>query len=276
MAWQCRQLGESNLADILINQILTGVPQDEQVFTTLSVLEYLVQTGEHDRAEALLQTLLSNPLYSRSPMLWRLAARVASDGGRLARSISHLERAMDLEFESLPESYNVEQVRTNFEELFARYRELAQIVAAPQSTGSLGLVTRAVAAADRWRSLDTDVTAACQNAATVLSELGEEDLAWDYLTTPLALRPNEATAWLDLAQTLGNEGKLELAERAYQAAFDAEPTNAQLLWDHAQLLEQAGRGKQARGIYRRIAEGEWQPRFESLKRRAELIKARDD
>ncbi len=275
LAWQCRQLDEVSLGDILINQVLTGVPDDEQLGTTLGALEYLVSAGQHDRADALLKSLLSSQPYADSPALWRLAAVVASDGGRLARSISHLERAMDLEYENLPKRYNVEQVRQHYGELFARYHELAEIVAQSKSDVPVGLVARAIKVADRWRSLDTDVTAACNDAASVLSELGMDDLAWDYLTTPLAMKPNEATAWLNLAQTLRNDGDFELADRAYATAFEAEPTNAQILWDHAQLLEQTGRSKEARTIYRRIANGQWQPRFNPIKRRAERIKSRD-
>jgi tetratricopeptide (TPR) repeat protein len=273
LAWQCRQLGEASLGDILIDQVLTGVPEDEQLGTTLAALEYLVAAGKHDRAEALLKPILSSQLYADSPTLWRLASRVANDSGRLARSVSHLERAMELEYEGLPKSYNVEQVRQRYRQLFASYHELAQIVAESNSDVPLGLVARAVKAADRWRWLDTDVTSACNDAASVLSELGKDDLAWDYLTTPLAMKPNEATAWLNLAETLRNEGNFELADRAYATAFEAEPTNAQILWDHAQLLEQTGRSKEARTFYRRIADNEWQPRFNQIKRRAERIKA---
>ena len=119
------------------------------------------------------------------------------------------------------------------------------------------------------------MTAACNEAARVLGELGEDDLAWDYLTTPLASKPNEAAGWLHLAQTLRGDGRFDLAVRAYETAFETEPTNAQILWDHAQLLEQAGRGQQARALYRQIANNEWQPRFDHLKRQAQQIRARD-
>ena len=273
LAWQCRQLGEASLGDILIDQVLTGVPEDEQLGTTLAALEYLVAAGKHDRADALLKQLLSSELYAGSSPLWRLASCVAHDGGRLARSVSYLELAMELEYESLPKSYDVEPVRQRYRQLFARYRELAQIVAESNSDVPLDLVGRAIKAADRWRWLDTDVTAACHDAVRVLSELGKDDLAWDYLTTPLAMKPNEATAWLNLAETLRNDGNMELADRAYTAAFEAEPTNAQILWDHAQLFEQTGRSREARGFYRRIAHNEWQPRFNHIKRRAERITA---
>jgi tetratricopeptide (TPR) repeat protein len=130
------------------------------------------------------------------------------------------------------------------------------------------LIGGVVRAADRWRSLDTDSTAACQSAARVLSLLGAEELAWDYLTTPLSAKPNESAPWLLLSQTLVQQGDLTLADRAYAAACEAEPTNAQLLWDRAELLGQAGRREAAEELRRQIAEGTWQPRFQALQQRA--------
>ena len=64
------------------------------------------------------------------------------------------------------------------------------------------------------------------------------------------------------------QGDLELADRAYAATCDAEPTNAQYLWDRAACLRQAGRLEEARKLYRRIADGSWQPRFAGIQRDA--------
>jgi tetratricopeptide (TPR) repeat protein len=98
--------------------------------------------------------------------------------------------------------------------------------------------------------------------------LGERELAWDYLTTPVALRPGESDVWINLAATLQKQGERELADRAWQAAFERESSNPQLLWDRADNLRQAGRLDRARELYRQIAEGDWQPRFASLKTQA--------
>ncbi len=91
---------------------------------------------------------------------------------------------------------------------------------------------------------------------------------WDYLTTPVALRPNEAEPWAELGRTLARQGELLLADRAYAAAFEAEPTNAQLLWDRARNLAQAGQAHEAENLYRRLTEGTWQPRFGPLRDQA--------
>jgi tetratricopeptide (TPR) repeat protein len=98
--------------------------------------------------------------------------------------------------------------------------------------------------------------------------LGDRDLVWDYLTTPVALHPAEAEPWRDLAQTLSRKGDLELADRAYQAAFEAEPTNAQILWDRARNLRQAGKTIEAQKIYRQLADGKWSPQFQWVQAQA--------
>jgi len=63
---------------------------------------------------------------------------------------------------------------------------------------------------------------------------------------------------------------LELADRAYLSAFETEPTNAQILWDRAQNLRQAGKTTAARTVLTQIAEGTWQPRFQGLQSQAKL------
>jgi thioredoxin-like negative regulator of GroEL len=71
-----------------------------------------------------------------------------------------------------------------------------------------------------------------------------------------------------LAQSLNREGNFALADQAYAAAFEAEPTNAQVLWDRAQNLQQAGRHAEAQKVLRQLAEGDWQPRFGWVKSQA--------
>ena len=120
-----------------------------------------------------------------------------------------------------------------------------------------------------WITSDaSDATDACHGAAAVLLALREHDLAWEYLTTPISRRPNEAAPWLTLAQTLQQRGDVELADKALAAAFAAEPTNAQTLWDRAQLLRHCGRSAEARGLLKQLAEGTWQPRFAWLQTQA--------
>ena len=85
----------------------------------------------------------------------------------------------------------------------------------------------------------------------------------------LASKPNEATAWLKLAKNLAGKKQISLAIRAYEEAFAAEQTNPDILWQQAELLEKQGDRGEAQRLYRQIAAGRWQPRFQSVQRRAE-------
>jgi Tfp pilus assembly protein PilF len=129
-------------------------------------------------------------------------------------------------------------------------------------------LAKVVKAADRWRSLDPDNVEVCQLAARILQIVGAKELAWDYVTTPIGMKPNEAAPWLGLANSLRQEAEFELADRAYSMAYGAEPTNADILWNRAQNLQQFGKLDQARTLYRQIADGTWQPRFQGIVQQA--------
>jgi tetratricopeptide (TPR) repeat protein len=125
--------------------------------------------------------------------------------------------------------------------------------------------------ADRRREIEQDPSMACRQAATLLRRIGQHEAAWDYLTTPLALRPGEAEPWVNLAEALKAQGADDMADRAYAAAFDVEGSNPQHLWDRAQLAQQHGRFAEARQFYRQIAEGTWPPQHAGLKQQARAI-----
>jgi tetratricopeptide (TPR) repeat protein len=159
---------------------------------------------------------------------------------------------------------DLETIRTANSTLLEHYQKLADALVALKLAPPPDFLSRVIRAADRWRAVDNDPTAACQAAAQVLKRLGDRELAWDYLTTPVGLRPNEAGPWASLATMLGKQGELVLADRAYRAASEAEPTDGQLVWDRAQNLKQMGKQQEAQQLVRRIAEGSWQPRFQGL------------
>src|SRR6185312_10025630 len=110
---------------------------------------------------------------------------------------------------------NVQAIREDYGSLLARYQQLADAITTLQNEAPKDFTARVVRAADRWRALDPDATGACQSAARVLYRLGNQELAWDYLTTPLAEHSNEAGPWATLALALRQQGDFELADRAY-------------------------------------------------------------
>ena len=219
-------------------------------------------------ALALARLVMESTIASAPPAsvsIWRAAAQVASKRGRTASAVKRLDRAMDIEYRRLPEKVNVRVVRAAYGRLMGEYEKLCRATATLEHKPPKTLLAGIIRTADRWRALDADPT---QSAAKALRSLGASELAWDYLTTPLAGKPKESGPWVSLAGTLAGDGDAELADRAYATAFEIEPTNARILWDRARLLSRHGKAKQARRFYRQIAEGTWQPKHQSLKQQA--------
>ncbi len=268
LAWQVHHLGDPTLAEEVFKRAYGQQVNEKSLVATLAAVEYLWHSGQHARADRTLRPLLQNPRYARWPALWRLASTVAEKQGMTARALGYTERAMEIEYEHLPEMVNVRAVRHAYGGLLRSYGQLANTIATLHTEPPEELLGRVIRVADRWRSLDTDPTAACHAAAKIFGDLGAADLAWDYLTTPLAAKPNEAAPWQNLAKMLRQQAQFDLADRAYALAFEAEPQNVQILWDRAQVLLETGRRDRADHLLRRIADGDWQPEFNTLKSQA--------
>jgi tetratricopeptide (TPR) repeat protein len=265
---QVAQVGDGPLAEELCEFAVESASKDERPLIALAGVQFLASAGQHARAAAQLEPLLKDKRLGQAPGLWRLAADLAARRKLPGRVVAYLEKALDLEYRDLPEVVNLEQVRGDYAALLMQYRQLANALTLLETEPARDFVAKVVRAADRWRALDPDATAACQAAGRILRTLGEKELAWDYLTTPVGQKPNESGPWASLAQVLRNDGEFDLADRAYATAFAAEQTNAQLLWDRAENLRQAGRWEAARRVYRQLADGTWQDRFAGLKQQA--------
>jgi tetratricopeptide (TPR) repeat protein len=270
LAWQCWQLEDRPLADHLLSTALEGTPEKERVALTLAGIRFYQNTGQLARADGLLQKLEADPKLAGSAGLWRLGAGLAEGRDMQARALFCLEKALEAEYQQMPEVIDLKHVRADYRKLLEHYQGLAGAMVALEVKPKPEFLAKVVRAADRWRALDREDTSACQLAGHILRTLGDRDLSWDYLTTPVGLRPNESEPWVDLAKSLSRQGDLDLADRAFAAAFSAEPTNAQILWDRAESLRQAGKTLAARKLFRQIAEGQWQPRFQGLKAEARL------
>jgi tetratricopeptide (TPR) repeat protein len=271
LAWQCWQLDDTPQANQLLGLALDDI-QDakERDGMKLAAVLFYRQTKQLPQADQLLAQLLDDPKLAQKPGLWRLAGKIASERKMTARSMECLEKALDLEYKDLPEVINLKQVRQDYGELLNHYESLAQSLVALKVAPPEGFVGKVIKAADRWRALDPGSTQACNTTASILRTLGQNDLGWDYLTTPVAMQPNTPEPWLALASNLKLSGESTLAELAYKAAFEAEPTNAQTLWDRAENLQQAGKAAQAQTLYRQIAEGHWGPQYAGLVAQAKL------
>jgi ferric-dicitrate binding protein FerR (iron transport regulator) len=269
MARQCWDLDDQPLAGQLLATALDGIADaDERSALAVAAFLFMRETGQLPEADRLLQTLLADARLARRSVLWRLGHELAQQRDMPARAIECLEKALALEAEHPPEVIDLEATRKDYGALLAHYQGLADAMVALKLATPPDFLSRVIRAADRWRAVDNDPAAACKAAANVLKRLGDRALAWDYLTTPVGLRPNESGPWWGLAATLGKQGDLELADRAYRAAAEAEPTDPQILWDRAQNLKQMGKQQDAHQLVTRIAAGTWQPRFQGLQAQA--------
>jgi tetratricopeptide (TPR) repeat protein len=274
LAWQCHQLGDTALADVLLGLALKDVPADEKPTTLLAATHFLQQTGRYDRAEQLVRELLSDERLTQSASLWRLAGTIADNRGDTVRGIDCLEKALDIEFAYLPEVFNVQPIRNDYGRLLNHYEWLANAATTLKVSSPPDLFARVVKAADRWRTLDPESDHVCDRVAKIIRTVGGDgsaELAWDYATTPLAQRPNESAPWLALANTMRQEGRTTLTDKCYDMAYQAEPTNAQILWDRAQHLMQQGKTADGHALLKQITNGTWQPRFDSVKAQARQV-----
>jgi ferric-dicitrate binding protein FerR (iron transport regulator) len=269
LARQCWQIGDAaasqRVYDVLHDHLAAG---KDHIPLMEAVLDFLEETGQLAAADTLLQGFLGTPSSAKDPRVLRRAYQLAGKRNMPRRELEYLEQLLEQEFEKLPEIVDLTAIRKEYEDLLRRYENQAKAVQ------SLGLVlpgdfqAKVIRVADRWRALDRDSDDPCNLAARILQTLGDRESAWDYLTTPIAGRPNESRPWANLAATLAQEGEWSLAENAYAAACQADPTNAQVLWDRAHNLTQAGRLTQAAPLYRRLADGPWAPEYRGLQEQA--------
>ncbi len=267
LAYQAQQTLDSGLTDELLTLACSAASDTDPGFD-LAAISCMWRTKRLGRAEILLQKLLAKEPFAQQADMWRLAARLAQERGQTGKVVACLDRALDLDFYQLPQLVNLEEVRQDYRALLEKQEALAVALGTLGVEPQKELVAGVIRNADRWRSLDPDNAAPCQLAARVLNVLGAKELAWDYLTTPIGQKPNEADPWLELARQLRDNDQFEMAAKAFAQAFAAEPTNAQILWDGADNLQRQGKTGQARQLYRQIAEGSWQPRFQLLQQQA--------
>ena len=269
MARQCWQLGDQPSANRLLSTALDVITDEkERQPMTLAAIDFLMETGQWAQADELVQKLLADPKLANKPGLWRLAVTLAEKRDMKARQMECLERALDAEYQNLPDVINLETVRGEYGKLLSHYENLSEAMVTLKMKPAPDFLAKVIRTADRWRALDSDASTPCDTAARILQTLGDRNLGWDYMTTPIAVRPNEAEPWVGLAQNLSRKGEVELADRAYAAAFEAEPTDAQILWDRAQNLQQSGKRVEAQKLFRQLADTDWQPRFQWLKSQA--------
>ncbi len=263
LAKQMEQLGDEALSDEILTTILAKADAKERNALTLVSIQFQTQRQNFVQADRLLQKVLEDKDLAKRPELWHWRSEMTKRYGQTAASIACLETALDLEYADLPELVDLERVRGEYRTLLNHYQTVAESLASLKSEMPRTLLAKVIRSTDRWRLLDGDSAEPCMLAGKIFHTLGQHELAWDYWYAPLPidLHPAESKPWLDLAETLIGQGDLQKADRALAMAFEAEPTNPDLLWKRAQNLVRQGQAGRARALYRQIADGQWQERF---------------
>gem|GEM_PF-2918217 len=238
-----------------------SLSRETQGLETLAAVSYLWRTQQRSRAEAMLDALLANDRYEKSPLLWRLAGRMAEAQGRPARAAECLDRALALQFEHRPKEVDLGVFRTDYGELLGLFCKAAEETPGSDAALPDRLISRIVSSADRWRSVDPQSGEVCRLAGAALARCGAIDLAWDYVTSPLATDEQTSLNWSALGATYHRQGQYELADRAYELACADDPANAELLWNRARVLIEANRRNEARGLLETLAAGSWKPEY---------------
>jgi tetratricopeptide (TPR) repeat protein len=277
LTMDCWSVGDRELAEELRRAVIDGSasanarwsptpPQGERGREVL-----LAELSWHfDRSlegVVLLDRLCADDRFAGSPTIWRLTATLADQGGDSRRAAECREHAIALDIAHSGDRINLTAIRDEFRKLFESYQHWAEqcrtdVRQRPDVT------RRVLVAADQWRVIEPDDSTVCQTAARVLRSLGEMDAAWEYLTTPIADKPGESSAWLPVARVLGEFGEVDRARQAFDSAFVLEPTNADILWEHAVFAGKHHRETERRELLRRIAHGDWQPRFQNTQQLA--------
>ncbi len=271
LALNCAVIAEHDTARRLLDLGIKNAKLSERPDLLLVGLQCLITTDDWGRAEDFVRRLVNYRNAREDAALWRTASQIATALGNDDESLRRLEQAMRLEFASLPDTVNVESLRADYNRLFDRFATFVDKSLAEGNALPKDLIERVTQATDAWRSVDPDPTVACQRAAKLLQLIGLYDDAWDYWTTPLVNTANRSAAWTTLATALAETNQIHRASQAWNEAFAAEPTNPELLWNHASLLRNHSQPERARKLLTQIMNGKWQPRFANYKSKAKSL-----
>ncbi|MDA1251873.1 MAG: VIT domain-containing protein [Planctomycetota bacterium] len=269
LAEQCRSLEEAELANSLYLDALKELKPVEDPRRLQLIYGFVRRASDWKRADEYLRVLLKDENFAKQPALWREASAVSSELSQHDESLRRLEHALNLEFQDLPEAVDLQPFRASYGQLFDQFAALAENASSEEKTLPKDFLNRLLAMADRWRTIDPNDTDVCQRVARIASKLNEVDLAWGYLTTPLAENPGDSTAWRNLANEMGAQSNTKLASRAFDQAFEIESTNPEILYEHAMMLRAAGDEVAAKKKLSEIVNGTWGRKFNGVKSNAD-------
>lgn len=234
----------------------------------LAVLRYAQSADDWKLAEDCFQRTFADGELVKQGSLWRDAAHAALQQQNVVEWARRMERALELEYDALPPTVDLATFRADYANVLGQLERSLDHAKEAKLPGRDDLLVLLDRMAERWRELDPEETTACHRLAEVYAKVGQAKTAWDYWTTPLSEAPDQSSPWQQFASRMQQQGRFVDADRAWTTACELEPTNADLLLGHAEFLKSQQQLSRARELWRRVAEGTWQPRFEPSKQRA--------
>ena len=271
LARACVSLSEPALAAEIFQLAIKDQDLDSQPRLNLAALTYAKEAQHWELAEASVRRALADARLKQQPQLWRDAAEIAHQLRKFHEWIECLDHAYELEFAALPKTVNLEAFRQDYDRLFGQLDQRAGQLSDAKPAEIVAFARMVQRAAARWRDIDVDDTAACHRTATILTKLGLPTAAWNYWTTPLAETPDRSTVWQTFAAAMHSQQRHVVADRAWSTAFVCEPTNPEILLQHAQFLRSTHQPHKAHELLTKIISSTWQPRFENTKQQAQQL-----
>ncbi|MFO1044131.1 MAG: VIT and VWA domain-containing protein [Planctomycetaceae bacterium] len=271
VARRCLQLNEPGLAESIFQLAIIDQDLAANRELNLSALQYSKETKNWTLAEECVQRALTNVKKVEESKLLRDAAEIARQREKFVDWIKYLDKAYQIEFADLPKSINLDSFRQDYGKLFEQFElRTAQLMDA-ETPEKLAFAMILQKAATRWRDIDVNDTDVCFRTARMLTKLGLPTAAWNYWTTPLADLPDQSTTWYLFAVAMAGEERFTVADRAWATAFECEPTNPELLVNHAKFLRSIMQESRARELLNRVVNESWQPRFDGTKLQAQEL-----
>ncbi len=271
LARTCVSLTEPTLAAEVFQLAIQGQDLAAQPRLNLAALVYLKEANNWEQAEACVRRALADEKLKQVASLWRMAAEIAHHRKKFSDWIESLDKASELEFAALPKTLNLDTFRQDYDRLFGQFDQRADQLTDGQRAEKLAFARVVQRAASRWRDIDSNDTTACHRTAAILTKLGLTTAAWNYWTTPLAETPDQSPVWQTFASAMQSQQRPIIADHAWSTAFACEPTNPDILVQHAQFLRSTRQEGRARELLDKVINSQWQPRFEPTKQQARTL-----
>ena len=145
-----------------------------------------METGQYAEADRLLRKLLDRCGTGGAARPVAAGRPAGGDSATSRRAqLECLERALDAEYRNLPEVIDLKAVREDYGRLLGHYQDLADALERLKVRPPADFRRRWCGRPTAGGALDPEADGACETAGRILRTLGERELVWDYLTTPV-------------------------------------------------------------------------------------------